>query len=661
MSSDELEPEHMRKIFIGGLDRETTNETLRPPFEPFGEIVDCVVIREGKTHGSRGFGFVTYATSSAVDDVMKQKVGFKVDGRVVDLKRAVPRDEPISASSTKVFVGGLPLSVDNDRLREYFSDFGEVAQTEVMRDRDGTSRGFGFVTFLDSDVVNKLANQKRVEIDGKVAEVKKAEPKGAVRPSPGGRRGEDRYDDYPPSRGRDYYGYDSYPRDMPHHHPHHHPHHQPHGRSDYQGSASMPPRGGYSGDFSYPYHGGYSGGPAAAAAAAAVPVAAAKKDRHKVLYEYEAQAEDELSLKVGSIVEILRKDVSDGWWEGRLNGKVGVFPYNFLDSNAEPEEEKERSSGSMSAGAVPLPGIGKVELRHHHVPAEKEPSAEKEKRPIGPHVLKTVERPPPAQKVDKPSAHGPPAKPKPIAPVAKPKPAPPPTTRKPPAFIPKKPITPDVEKKEGMGKKVPSGSMILPKKPEAPPAPAKEPEKKEVKEKKKEEEPKPEKHLTDLDVPVESEKLIHLTTERPKKISSRPPSRFVNKKDDDTSGGAALRPAPAPAEEKGKDDNIPPWKRERDAKKAQSFSAKEPEVPSSTAKGSDAGISAKELAGLKDELVQLKKSLEEVPRLKKSLDDFKKTFRGEIERLENELDEEKKERVQLQVEVTRLRKKNPVQ
>lgn len=49
----------------------------------------------------------------------------------------------------------------------------------------------------------------------------------------------------------------------------------------------------------------------------------------RVLFDYDAQRDDELSLRVGDIVTILRED--DGWWEGEFNGAVGVFPSNFVE------------------------------------------------------------------------------------------------------------------------------------------------------------------------------------------------------------------------------------------------------------------------------------------------------------------------------------------
>ena len=101
----------------------------------------------------------------------------------------------------------------------------------------------------------------------------------------------------------------------------------------------------------------------------------------------------------------------------------------------------------MHAG-VPLPGIGRVELKRVEKPPppEKDVPAETAK-PIGPHMLKP--KPAAPAKADKPPAPGPPAKPKPAAAAKPPAKAPPPTTRKPAAPVaPKKPV--DLDKKDGI-------------------------------------------------------------------------------------------------------------------------------------------------------------------------------------------------------------------
>ncbi|XP_029030942.1 mitogen-activated protein kinase kinase kinase 21 isoform X2 [Betta splendens] len=51
-------------------------------------------------------------------------------------------------------------------------------------------------------------------------------------------------------------------------------------------------------------------------------------------YDYEASGEDELSLKRGDVVEVLSKDAAisgdEGWWTGKINHRVGIFPSNYV-------------------------------------------------------------------------------------------------------------------------------------------------------------------------------------------------------------------------------------------------------------------------------------------------------------------------------------------
>ena len=58
------------KVFIGGLNLNTTKDSLKSFFEQYGEIVDAVVMRDPTTKRSRGFGFVTYSDPKCVDECL---------------------------------------------------------------------------------------------------------------------------------------------------------------------------------------------------------------------------------------------------------------------------------------------------------------------------------------------------------------------------------------------------------------------------------------------------------------------------------------------------------------------------------------------------------------------------------------------------------------
>lgn len=49
-----------------------------------------------------------------------------------------------------------------------------------------------------------------------------------------------------------------------------------------------------------------------------------------VEYEYIALHDDELTLRPGDIIKNVRYIEEDGWMEGDLNGKRGLFPDNFV-------------------------------------------------------------------------------------------------------------------------------------------------------------------------------------------------------------------------------------------------------------------------------------------------------------------------------------------
>ncbi|XP_042298754.1 RNA-binding protein Musashi homolog 2-like isoform X1 [Sceloporus undulatus] len=60
------------KMFIGGLSWQTSPDNLRDYFSKFGDIRECMVMRDPTTKRSRGFGFVTFADPASVDKVLAQ-------------------------------------------------------------------------------------------------------------------------------------------------------------------------------------------------------------------------------------------------------------------------------------------------------------------------------------------------------------------------------------------------------------------------------------------------------------------------------------------------------------------------------------------------------------------------------------------------------------
>lgn len=91
------------KLFIGGITRNTTTKQLRDHFAAYGRVLDCVAMRQPDGR-PRGFGYVTLDSPQAADRCFASPQ--VVDGRVVDLKRAVPEGDMDSAPTTRLHTPG---------------------------------------------------------------------------------------------------------------------------------------------------------------------------------------------------------------------------------------------------------------------------------------------------------------------------------------------------------------------------------------------------------------------------------------------------------------------------------------------------------------------------------------------------------------------------
>lgn len=88
---------------------------------------------------------------------------------------------------TKLFVGGLPYSVNDQQLRDMFASIGTVLSAVVIMDKfSGQSKGFGFVEMGDDAAAqNAIQQLNDTELEGRKIAVSVARPR-EDRPRDGG-------------------------------------------------------------------------------------------------------------------------------------------------------------------------------------------------------------------------------------------------------------------------------------------------------------------------------------------------------------------------------------------------------------------------------------------------------------------------------------------
>ncbi|XP_019122529.1 SH3 domain-containing kinase-binding protein 1 isoform X3 [Larimichthys crocea] len=354
------------------------------------------------------------------------------------------------------------------------------------------------------------------------------------------------------------------------------------------------------------------------------------REQCKVLFPYEAQNEDELSIKEGDIVNIITKECADaGWWMGEIGGRQGVFPDNFVKL-LEAEKERPKKPPPPSAPSAKHTTEKKSEVKK--VPPERPEHLPQRDQDRGEEVK--------VGDIPKPSL---------------------------PSMLPKKPLPPKTSS---------SSSSQPPRRPERPPALASESPKSEGGASTPDSAPDRSHDAdVDLDAVVSStEKLSHPTVSRPRVTDRRPRSQIITP----SSLSSIDLDSPAVEERKEKDRG----KEEPESVSRSVDASQRKGAPSISAPDSKAPLPAKpsvltppnsshrpaspsSSSGLTPSpelrhspltpptLEELRNQLRD---LRASVELLKSQHRQEMKQLSNALDDEKKIRLSLQMEVEHIKK-----
>ncbi|THH13128.1 hypothetical protein EUX98_g9755, partial [Antrodiella citrinella] len=191
-SGDEAEPSTATKtIFVGKLSWNVDNDWLATEFAECGEVVSARVQMDRNTGKSRGFGYVEFTTSEAVEAALLL-TGKEIDGRPVNVDKSIEKDksqvrdsrakaygDSPSEPSAVLFVGNLDFNTTEDSVWEAFGEFGEVKSVRLPTDREsGRPKGFGYVEFVDVDTAKKaFGGLSGGEIDGRSIRLDYSQPR----------------------------------------------------------------------------------------------------------------------------------------------------------------------------------------------------------------------------------------------------------------------------------------------------------------------------------------------------------------------------------------------------------------------------------------------------------------------------------------------------
>ncbi|KAK7251040.1 hypothetical protein RIF29_33907 [Crotalaria pallida] len=200
-----------RKLVVLGIPWDIDTEGLKEYMSKFGDLEDCIVMKERSTGRSRGFGYVTFTSVDDAKNVLSSE--HILGNRTLEVKVATPKEEmraPSTKKVTRIFVARIPPSVTEETFRSHFEKYGEITDLYMPKDQGSKiHRGIGFITFTNADSVENLMPETH-ELGGSTVVVDRATPKE---------------DDFKPM------GRMSHSHSHSHSHPHSHSHSHSHSQS----------------------------------------------------------------------------------------------------------------------------------------------------------------------------------------------------------------------------------------------------------------------------------------------------------------------------------------------------------------------------------------------------------------------------------------------
>lgn len=171
--------ENYTNIYVKNFSLEWSKEDLEKLFTPFGKITSFYLASD-EAGKSRGFAFINYENHEDAVKAVEALNNKDFDGKVLYVGRAQKKRERVEQlkqqheavkqekiskyQGVNLFVKNLDDSIDDARLREEFSPYGEITSVIVMKDESGKSKGFGFVCYSTPEEATNAINEMHQRI-----------------------------------------------------------------------------------------------------------------------------------------------------------------------------------------------------------------------------------------------------------------------------------------------------------------------------------------------------------------------------------------------------------------------------------------------------------------------------------------------------------------
>ncbi|KAE8664167.1 Polyadenylate-binding protein 7 [Hibiscus syriacus] len=168
-------------VFVKNLSESIDSVGLQELFQRFGNVISCKVatLEDGK---SKGYGFVQFESEESATAAIEKLDNTMIGDKQVFVGKFMKKCDRVLPSPdvkyTNLYVKNLDPDVTEEIMQEKFSEFGKIVSLAVARDKNGASRGFGFVNFeCPDDAKRAMESMNGSQLGSKVLYVARAQKK----------------------------------------------------------------------------------------------------------------------------------------------------------------------------------------------------------------------------------------------------------------------------------------------------------------------------------------------------------------------------------------------------------------------------------------------------------------------------------------------------
>lgn len=175
----------MSRIYIGSINFELGEESVRLAFEPFGTIKALNMSWDSATMKHKGYSFIEYETAEAAQLALEQMNGVVMGGRNIKVGRPnnVPQAAPVIAAIQeeasripRIYVTSIHLDLSSQDVKSVFEAFGKITKVDLAPSNVADKhRGWGFVNYAaHKSAKDAIASMNLFDLGGQFLRVRGA-------------------------------------------------------------------------------------------------------------------------------------------------------------------------------------------------------------------------------------------------------------------------------------------------------------------------------------------------------------------------------------------------------------------------------------------------------------------------------------------------------